>query len=203
MKPIMTFLDIDQAAAALRAGGVVVLPTDTVYGLGLSVRAADGPHELFRLKGRPGGKPVAWLVGGPDALDCYGDEVRPWVRRLAERFWPGALTLVVRASEAVPPAFRSQAGTIGLRMPASPAPLSLIRAAGSPLAVTSANMSGCPAVACADDLDATLVAGTEGVLKGACPSGGVASTVVDCTGDALVILRQGALSSSDLKGCCS
>lgn len=197
----MRFLNVEEAAAALAAGEAVIMPTDTVYGLGVAVNAVASPRELFALKGRPAGKAVAWLVEGPAALDRYGEGVHPWVHRLARRFWPGGLTLVVRASEAVSPAFRSPEGTIGLRMPAAPEALALIEAVGSPLAVTSANPSGAPAPSVPDLLDAALVARTAGVLEGACGTDGVASTVVDCTAAEPVVLRPGLLTARDLKEC--
>lgn len=199
----MRFLNTQEAAAALAAGEAVVMPTDTVYGLGVAVGAVDDPGLLFRLKERPAGKAVAWLVEGPQALDRYGIGVHPWVHRLACRFWPGGLTLVVRASEAVPPAFRSPDGTIGLRMPAAPEVLALIAAAGSPLAVTSANLSGAPAPAVPELLDAGLVSRTAGVLEGVCRAGGdgLASTVVDCTSAAPSVLRCGPISSRDVEEC--
>ena len=206
---------------------------DTVFGLGVSVGAAAGPQLLYELKRRDAGKPVAWLVEGPEALDVYGRDVPAYARRLAETFWPGGLTLVVRASDAVPAAFQSPAGTIGLRMPASEAALGLIRAAGCPLAVTSANLSGAPDTARAEDLDRALVARTAGLYlpdgvaaagtASGCveaapsasarlaasdqsalpPASGTASTVLDCTGEAPRVLRAGALTLDDLKGCLS
>lgn len=127
------------------------------------MKAAAGPRLLYDLKHRDAGKPVAWLVEGPETLDVYGRDVPAYARRLAETFWPGALTLVVRASAAVPAAFRSPAGTIGLRMPDSEAALALIRAVGCPLAVTSANLSGAPDTARIEDLDGALMARTAGV----------------------------------------
>ena len=189
----MKFLTVDEAAGALAAGEAVVMPTDTVYGVGVAVDAVDDP----------GGKAVAWLVEGPAALDRYGAGVHPWVHRLARRFWPGGLTLVVRASEAVPPAFRSPEGTIGLRMPASPEVLALIRAVGCPLAVTSANLSGAPAAAVPELLDGDLVSRTAGVLEGPCGAsgGGLASTVIDCTTVKPSVLRCGPVSSRDLEEC--
>lgn len=156
-------LSKEEAARALAAGEAAVFPTDTVFGLGVSVGAAAGPQLLYDLKHRDAGKPVAWLVEGPEALDVYGEDVPAYARRLAEAFWPGGLTLVVRASDAVPPAFQSPAGTIGLRMPASEAALGLIRAAGCPLAVTSANLSGASDTARVEDLDRALVARTAGL----------------------------------------
>ena len=156
-------LSRDEAARALADGNAVVFPTDTVFGLGVSVGAAAGPQLLYDRKHRDAGKPVAWLVEGPEALDVYGEDVPAYARRLAEAFWPGGLTLVVRASDAVPPAFQSPAGTIGLRMPASEVALGLIRAAGCPLAVTSANLSGASDTARVEDLDRALVARTAGL----------------------------------------
>ena len=156
-------LSLGEAACALAAGEAVVFPTDTVFGLGVSVKAAAGPRLLYDLKHRDAGKPVAWLVEGPETLDVYGRDVPAYARRLAETFWPGALTLVVRASAAVPAAFRSPVGTIGLRMPDSEAALALIRAVGCPLAVTSANLSGAPDTARIEDLDGAPMARTAGV----------------------------------------
>ena len=229
-------LALEEATRALAAGNAVVFPTDTVFGLGVSVGAAAGPQLLYELKRRDAGKPVAWLVEGPEALDVYGRDVPAYARRLADAFWPGALTLVVRASDAVPAAFQSPAGTIGLRMPASEAALGLIRSAGCPLAVTSANLSGAADTARAEDLDRALVARTAGVYlsddflshsaaTGTAgdseatpsasarfaasdrlvppPASGTASTVLDCTGEAPRVLRAGALTLDDLKGCLS
>lgn len=226
-------LALKEATRALAAGNAVVFPTDTVFGLGVSVGAAAGPQLLYDLKHRDAGKPVAWLVEGPEALDVYGRDVPAYARRLAETFWPGGLTLVVRASDAVPAAFQSPAGTIGLRMPASEAALGLIRAAGCPLAVTSANLSGAADTARAEDLDRALVARTAGLylpggvaaagIASGCaeatpsasarfaaadrlvppPASGTASTVLDCTGEAPRVLRAGALTLDDLKGCLS
>lgn len=226
-------LALEEATRALAVGNAVIFPTDTVFGLGVSVSAAPGPQLLYDLKHRDAGKPVAWLVEGPEALDVYGRDVPAYARRLAETFWPGGLTLVVRASDAVPAAFQSPAGTIGLRMPANEAALGLIRAAGCPLAVTSANLSGAADTARAEDLDRALVGRTAGLylpggvaaagIASGCaeatpsasarfaagdrlvppPAPGTASTVLDCTGEAPRVLRAGALTLDDLKGCLS
>lgn len=226
-------LALEEATRALAVGNAVIFPTDTVFGLGVSVGAVAGPQLLYELKRRDAGKPVAWLVEGSEALDVYGRDVPAYARRLAETFWPGGLTLVVRASDAVPAAFQSPAGTIGLRMPASEAALGLIRAAGCPLAVTSANLSGAADTARAEDLDRALVARTAGLylpggvaaagIASGCaeatpsasarfaagdrlvppPASGTASTVLDCTGEAPRVLRAGALTLDDLKGCLS
>lgn len=203
----MRELSLEEAAVALGGGEAVVFPTDTVFGLGVSVDACQGPETLYELKHRDAGKPVAWLVEGPEALDAYGEGVPAYAHRLARAFWPGGLTLVVRASWAVPAAFQSAAGTIGLRMPASEAALDLLGAVGCPLAVTSANRSGDADVARPEDLDARLVADTAGIFlpdsfpTGVAQAAGVASTVLDCTADAPRVLRAGALTLDDMKGC--
>lgn len=183
---------LDEAAARLRAGGAAIFPTDTVYGLGVAVFHAPSPAALFELKGRPAGKPVAWLVGEAGDLTRFGADVPPYARRLAEDFWPGALTLVVRASEAVPAAFVSAEGTVGLRMPASPEARALVRAAG-PLATTSANLSGAPSAERFEDVDARLARAVGCAVRTDAPLTGVASTVVDCTRPAPRVLRQGGV----------
>ena len=119
-----------EAVAALKRGEAVIFPTETVYGLGVSVEAAASPEALYDLKERDRGKPVSWLVGGVDDLDRYGAHVPDLARRLARAYWPGPLTLIVEASDAVPAAFRSAAGSIGLRMPDNDTALELIEAVG-------------------------------------------------------------------------
>lgn len=192
----MKSISLEEAVVLLRQGRSVVFPTDTVYGLGLSPVYAASPELLFRLKQRDESKPVAWLVDGPEALGEWGASVPDWARRLAEAHWPGALTLVVRASDRVPASFASAQGTIGLRMPASATTLALLEALEAPLATTSANISGGPAVSRAADLDLRLLAEVPLLLPldgegGEGAPDAVASTVVDCTGDGPVVLRQG------------
>ena len=190
---------VANAAAVLRAGGAAVFPTDTVYGLGVAVNSCASPQQLFAIKRRDQGKPVAWLVGGVDDLDKYGKDVPVWARAAATQHWPGALTLIVRASSAVPAAFQSAEGTVGLRMPNSDIALSLIRAVGAPLATTSANISGAPAPSQDVQLDLELLKQADAVVRGIdCIGGeGVASTVVDCTGEHPVVLRQGSITITE------
>lgn len=184
---------LDGAVRALRAGLPVVFPTDTVYGLGVAVTAAQDCAQLYRIKKRPDGKPVAWLVGSVGDIARYGRDVPDWAVDLARTHWPGALTLVVRASDAVPAAFQSEDGTIGLRMPASEIALALIAACGCPLATTSANLSGSDAPAAFGELDEAVTRSAGAVVEGIVPSSGIASTVVDCTGERPRVLRQGSV----------
>lgn len=192
---------IDQAASALKRGRAVIFPTDTVYGLGVAVDAASGPDILYDLKERDAGKPIAWLVGGLDDLDRYGRVVPELARTLARTFWPGPLTLVVKASDEVPSAFRSAEGTIGLRMPNNATALALVRAVGCPLATSSANVSGVRAPRSLDAVDPAF-AERVGLVVADDADGdksGVASTVLDCTQDHPVVVREGAVTIADIR----
>lgn len=191
----------EEVAEALRQGGAAIFPTETVYGVGVSVRDAPSPDILYRLKNRPQRKPVAWLVGSVDDLTRYGKNVPKFAQVVARTFWPGPLTLIVRASDAVPAAFRSAQGTIGLRMPNNACALDLIARVGCPLATTSANPSGAkPPRTCAD-VDAALAAAVGTVLADGddAEKSGVASTILDCTGDHPELVREGAISLADIQ----
>lgn len=182
---------VAQAVEALKAGKPVIFPTDTVYGVGVSVLHAESPHAIYDVKRRQAGKPVAWLVADASALELYGQDVPAYALELAERHWPGALTIIVKASSKVPMAFRSQEGTIGLRMPASDTALSLIRAVGCPVATSSANTSGQPAPRLASEISPEVLQRVSAVVKDDALRSGVASTVIDCSHGAIEVVRQG------------
>lgn len=197
-----TNVTLRDAAGALKRGKAVVFPTDTVYGLGVSVEAAAGPDVLYQVKERDRGKPIAWLVGAPADLDRYGTDVPELARALAARYWPGPLTLIVCASDAVPEAFRSQAGTIGLRMPDNATALALIGDVGCPLATTSANLSGHASPCSFAAIDPVLAARVSIVLPDAAgddDKSGIASTVLDCTAASPRIVREGAVTAADIE----
>ena len=191
---------LEDAALALADGRPCIFPTDTVYGVGVAVCAASGPDILFDIKQRDAGKPIAWLVGSIDDLQRYGKNLPSAVCQLVQRFWPGALTVIVEASDSVPVSYRSESGTIGLRMPANKTTLALIRRVGSPLATTSANISGRAAVSRFESLDVKLLARVGCALRDPIESlhSGVASTVVDCTGGGLRVIREGGISFDDI-----
>lgn len=187
------------AAASLQQGRPVIFPTDTLFGLGVSVRHAKSPQILYDIKHRESRKPIAWLVGDVLDLDVYGSAVSSAARALARSFWPGPLTLIVQASGEVPAAFRSDTGTIGLRMPAHDGALDLIRAVGCPLATTSANLSGHANAASLESIDGEVLAQVAAVLPGDRTTNALASTVIDCTREPLVIVREGALMRADIQ----
>ncbi|MGN0059730.1 MAG: L-threonylcarbamoyladenylate synthase [Coriobacteriales bacterium] len=181
------------AYSALAAGDVAIVPTDTVYGLA-ALPGSDGYEKIFALKKRPAAQVLPWLVSGADSLDTYAADVNPAARRLAGRFWPGALTIVVRASERArelgPVA---SDGTVALRCPDEPTCLNLLEQLGMPLCCTSANLHGAPAVSRRVELDPSFagVAGFDELPD--CCRGGKASTIVDCTGETPQILREGPI----------
>ena len=130
---------LSKAVAALTAGKSVVFPTDTVYGIGIAVGLACSPEAIFIDKRRDPDKAIPWLVGSPAALTRYGRDVSQLAHDMVSQFWPGPLTLVVKAGDNVPEAFRGANDTIALRMPNDSVALELIERVGFPLATSSAN----------------------------------------------------------------
>jgi L-threonylcarbamoyladenylate synthase len=187
---------LSRALEVLRRGGLVAFPTDTVYGVGVSAFDPAGIEQLFTVKGRDTSKAIAVLLGDAADLPRVTAGMNPLAGRLAERFWPGPLTLVVSRHPGLPAALSPQP-TIGVRMPDHPVALELLRRAG-PLATTSANLSGQASPVTAQEVMDQLGGRIALVLDGGRTPGGLASTVVDCTGSAPVILRQGPLSLEEL-----
>ncbi|MEM5775844.1 MAG: L-threonylcarbamoyladenylate synthase [Anaerolineaceae bacterium] len=181
----------------LQKGGVVAFPTDTVYGLGCQVSQPDSIDRLYEIKGRDASKPIAVLLGGIEQLPQVTAGLGKTANRLAARFWPGALTLVI-AGNPVLPKNLSPLPTIGVRMPDHPFALALLRQAG-PLATTSANLSGMPSPVTAQDVLAQLNQRVDLIIDGGLCPGGVPSTVVDCTGADPRVLREGAITRAMLQ----
>ena len=196
-----------EAARVLADGGLVALPTDTVYGIAVALATAGGIERLFAAKSRPPDKAIALLLENADQADEIG-VLSPAARHLARAFWPGGLTLVVprRTDRPLPAALTGGAlapgaiPTVGLRVPAHDAPRALARAVG-PLPTTSANRSGEPEARDADEIEDRLGDAVDLILDGGPAPGGPASTVVDVTGDSVVILRQGAVAEASLEAC--
>lgn len=182
---------IAEAAEALRRGGLVVMPTDTVYGIAARAADPEALGKLYRAKGRAGDKPIAMLVHGADAVRKAGAKMPPAAEKLAAAFWPGALTLVVPS--AAPGMWD------GYRVPDCAAALALLEAVGEPLAVTSANKSGDPPAKTAQTAADALGDWPEIVLDGGeLPETNVASTVVRVEDARLVVLRLGFIGLESL-----
>lgn len=193
--------NITRAGRLLCEGGLVAFPTETVYGLGANASDGCAVARLYAAKGRPRFNPLIVHVSGIRAAERLG--VFPdRARRLAERFWPGPLTLVVPLAPDAPVASLVSAGldTIGLRVPSHPVARALISAAGVPIAAPSANRSGHVSPTTAAHVAADFT-GVEGLLVdgGRCP-GGLESTVVGLTGDAAVLLRPGGVPRAQIEG---
>jgi L-threonylcarbamoyladenylate synthase len=188
---------IDLALQTLESGGLLAFPTDTVYGLAARVSDPTGIDRLYAVKGRDSAKAIPVLLSSPDDLPQATAEMSITARRLAQRFWPGPLTLVVPRHPDLPENL-SNLPTIGVRMPDHPVALALMRRSG-PLAVTSANRSGGENTCTAQEVQAQLDGLIELILDGGQTPGGMPSTVVDCTGQQLVILRQGPITAADLQ----
>ncbi|HLA98582.1 MAG TPA: L-threonylcarbamoyladenylate synthase [Anaerolineales bacterium] len=183
---------IPAAIQALKRGELVAFPTDTVYGVGALVHDTDSIAQLYQVKERGAEKAIPVLLGDPGDLAQVALEVGSLALRLAGRFWPGALTLVVPRHPALPEII-SPYPTIGVRMPDHPVALRLLRAAG-PLAVTSANLSGARSATTAEEVMSQLAGRIALILDGGRTPGGQPSTVVDCTGPDPEILRPGPVT---------
>lgn len=188
-----------RAVAALTAGKPVVFPTDTVYGVGVAVGLAPSPAAVFDVKRRDPDKAVPWLVGNPGALTLYGKDVPEYAKAAAEKYWPGPLTLIVKAAHNVPATFRAEDGTIALRMPNNPSALELIERVHFPLATSSANFQGERPPRSFDDVNPEFLAQVPAAVDDWNPRSGVSSTVVDCTGEEPRVLREGTITLEDLK----
>jgi tRNA threonylcarbamoyl adenosine modification protein (Sua5/YciO/YrdC/YwlC family) len=187
---------INLAANVLRDGGIVVFPTETVYGIGAAAHSCIGPQEIIDIKARSAKKPLPWLVECEGALDTYGVEVPAYAHGLAKKFWPGPLTIVVKASDKVGRDFTDDRGAVALRCPDHEVVQELILASGGPIITTSANTSGKPAPGSFEELEERIIAAADLTLDGGETLHGVASSVVDCTGPEPVVMREAAVSAA-------
>ncbi len=183
---------LQRAQRVLKAGGVVVIPTDTVYGLTAQASNAQAIARLYQLKVRSENKSIAVLLGDFSQWQEVAAELPKSAHKLAKRYWPGGMTLIVPKLETLPPEI-SHNEKIGIRIPDLEIIRELIRLTG-PLATTSANLSGEPPAKCLADLPQSILEGSDLILDGGTVTGGIASTVIDCTEDPVRILREGALS---------
>lgn len=189
---------IDEAVNVVSRGGLVVLPTDTVYGIGADAFSPDAVAALLAAKGRGRQMPPPVLVGSVATLDGLATEVSADVRALASVFWPGALTIICLAQPSLAWDLGETRGTVALRMPDHPAALALLARTG-PLAVSSANRTGHAAALSAADAAEQLGESVSLYLDGGPSAGGVPSTIVDATGEHLRVVRSGAVDLTALR----
>ena len=189
---------LDEAVNAVARGQLVVLPTDTVYGVGADAFDARAVAALLAAKGRGRQMPPPVLIPEVRTLDGLATEVPGAVRSLAAAFWPGALTVIVRAQLTLTWDLGETQGTVALRVPDHPLALALLRRTG-PMAVSSANLTGHPAATTAADAAGQLGDAIAVVLDGGPTPGSAPSTIVDATGDRPRLVRLGALSLAELR----
>jgi L-threonylcarbamoyladenylate synthase len=183
---------LSQARQVLERDGLVIFPTDTVYGLGCLIHSDGGIERLYQVKGRPERKAIPVLIGNSGHLVQVSDRIPEAAERLIQRFWPGALTIVLPRRPTLP-ATLGPLATIGVRMPDHPVALQLLAAMG-PMAVTSANLSGAQETRTAEAAWHELGAQVELTIDGGETPGGKPSTVVDLTQPDFPILRPGPVS---------
>jgi tRNA threonylcarbamoyl adenosine modification protein (Sua5/YciO/YrdC/YwlC family) len=189
---------ITTAAQAVRGGEVVVLPTDTVYGVGVDAFAADAVAAVLAVKGRGREMPLPVLVPSPQTVDGLAANVPAYARDLIRAFWPGPLTLVLPAQSSLMWDLGDTNGTVALRMPRNDTALKLLTEVG-PMAVTSANVSGQPPATTILEAAAQLGSAVSVYLEAGPSAGGLASTILDCTRESPIVLRAGAVSAGQLQ----
>ncbi|MFI7320204.1 L-threonylcarbamoyladenylate synthase [Streptomyces venezuelae] len=199
MRVTATSSDIEKAAAVLRDGGLVALPTETVYGLGANAEDPAAVMRIFEAKGRPPSHPLIVHIAAADQLDDWAAEVPPAARLLAEHFWPGPLTLVLRRGNRVPLEATGGLETVAVRVPDHPAALALLSAFGGGVTAPSANRFGQVSPTTAADVQGELGDAVDFVLDGGPCEVGVESTIVDVTGERPAILRPGGVTREDLE----
>jgi L-threonylcarbamoyladenylate synthase len=186
------------AAAAVLRGELVVLPTDTVYGLGADAFSPEAVNRLLAAKGRGRNMPPPVLVGTVRAASALVEDLGPYGQQLIDEFWPGGLTLVCRATRSLSWDLGDTKGTVAIRMPQDELTLELLRETG-PMAVSSANLTGGDAATTAEQAREQLGDSVAVYLDGGPSTGGTASTIVDLTDAAPRLLRQGAISMGRLR----
>lgn len=189
---------VEEAAAAVRRGDLVVLPTDTVYGVGADAFSPAAVEALLAAKGRDRSMPVPVLVSSPAMLDALVEQMSDAARALSDQFWPGALTLVVKHTSHLVWDLGESKGTVAVRMPDNDIAQDLISRTG-PLAVSSANRSGHPPATTMLDARLQLGAAVSVYLDGGESKAGTASSIVDVTGEPPRLLREGALAVEVLR----
>ena len=190
--------ELDEAAGLLREGELVAVPTETVYGLAGNGLDEQAVEAIYEVKGRPAVKPLSLMVPDADAMERYCDPVPPQAKTLAARFWPGPLTIVLKAKELVPAIVRAGGETVGLRCPDHPMTLELLRRAELPFAAPSANPSGEPSPKTARQVRAYFDGEIAAIVDGGPCGIGRESTILDMSRTPYRVLRQGALAAEEI-----
>ncbi len=195
-------LQVDRAIEILKSGGVVVYPTDTVYGLGCNALNSEAVERIYKVKQRPHHLPLPVLLADVAQLDVVVAPVSGVAQFLMRRFWPGGLTLVLPKAASLPAIVTAGSDKVAIRIPSHAVPLAIIRGLGSPIIGTSANISDKPSPVTAEAAEQQLGKQVDLIIDaGRCP-GGIESTIVDVTVETPVILRAGIIPEGEIKRAC-
>lgn len=190
---------IEEASEIIKDGGVVVFPTETVYGLGANGLDAKATEKIFRAKGRPQDNPLILHVCSLEQVKELVEEIPDIAKVCMEKFWPGPLTILFRKSSRVPDIITAGLDTVAIRMPNNSIALELIRLAGSPIAAPSANISGRPSPTSAKHVIEDMMGKVDLIIDGGSTGIGLESTVLDLSGDKPMILRPGGITEEVLR----
>ncbi|MGE4554371.1 MAG: L-threonylcarbamoyladenylate synthase [Desulfovibrionaceae bacterium] len=192
---------MDHAVRILQAGGVIVYPTETLYGMGCDGRNLQAVARVARIKGRPESKPLPVIIGSLEMLELVSDPIPPLVRALARAFWPGPLSVLTPARPELAPGVRDGAGFVSVRLSPHPVARELSRRGGMPLVATSANLSGNDPTADPARLDPAMLAAVDlAITDPPWPGGGAPSTLVrPVSGHTIQALRVGAIRVEELE----
>jgi len=191
--------ELRRAADIIRAGGLVAIPTETVYGLGASALIDEAVARIFEVKGRPQDNPLIIHIHGAEALEKWCSEVPEEAYKLAEKFWPGPLTMVLKKKPCVPERVTAGMDTVGVRCPDHPATLKIIELAGVPIAAPSANISGKPSPTTAGHVRHDIGGMVEAIVDGGDCRVGLESTIIDLSVKPPRLLRPGGVSLEQLR----
>jgi L-threonylcarbamoyladenylate synthase len=190
--------DYTPAIEIFMAGGIIAYPTETFYGLCVNPFNADAVQALYRLKGRPSSSPMPLIIGGISMIRFVAKELPPQAVKLMKRFWPGPLTIVLKAADSLPASVTAGTGTIGVRVPGCPRARRFSNTLGFPITSTSANPSGEKPPVTAEEVAGYFNGSINLIIDGGRLKGGLGSTIVDATGETLVIIREGEVPSSEI-----
>ena len=186
-----------EAVKCLKSGGIVAIPTDTVYGLGADPFNPEAVQKLYTFKGRPDGKPIPLVLSSVDDVYRVAQNLPDYFFHLTDRFWPGGLTIIVEAKDLLP-VLTAGGNTVGVRIPDNPLLLKILKTFGGPAAITSANLSGEPPATSAQEIGEELASRIDVIVDGGKTPGPVPSTVYDISVSPPLIRRHGVISENTL-----
>ncbi len=187
---------IEEAVAILKNGGVIAFPTETFYGLGADARNGAAIEKIFDIKGRDFRNPILVVIGDEGHLGAFAEDIPAAAQKLIEKFWPGPLTIVFRASPSVSPKLTASTGKIGIRLTSHPIAREISRRLGGPLTATSANLTGARECSSAQEVLSQIDGRISGIVDGGRTPGGKGSTIIDVTLSPVKILREGVIPAT-------